>query len=301
MRYFVAVAEEMHFCRAAERLHVSQPSLSLQIKQLEEQLNVKLFERSNRHVEITEAGRRLLYSSRKILAGIEEAVQETKDVSAGTAGTLRISYISTALVGTLPRVLRSLLSIWPDVDIDAEEINPEEQIEHLLNGNVDVAFIHGTVNDPRLLSFVVQSDHLIAALPEARAPEGAVNLALFSDVPTIMPAAFSSFGFSQHVCEAYELAGVVPCKRIHVKLLLSGLYLVASGIGLSLVPECFGHIQVKGVVYRPLALAPSPIELLAVYRRDSTSKLVKQFLQVLHADCALKTAQELSLVGVDRI
>jgi DNA-binding transcriptional LysR family regulator len=95
---------------------------------------------------------------------------------------------------------------------------------------------------------------------------------------TILPSAFSSYGFAAHVEEAYRLAGVKPRKVLHTKLIIVGLYLVAAGLGIALVPECFRSVQVRGVVYRPLALQPPPAELRAVWRRDSDSKLLKQFL-----------------------
>jgi len=281
MRYFLAVAEEMHFHRAAERLHLSQPSLSEQIRLLEEELGVKLFERSKRRVSLTAAGETLMAKARQLLEGVEQAVDETKQVAAGTAGRLSITFVSTALIGELPRALRAFIAQVPRVDIRLNEIDPEEQIQSILRRDADIGFLHGIINHPQLESIVVHSDSLMVALPREVAKAGAVHLRTMSEFPTILPSAFSSYGFSAHVEEAYRLAGVTPRKVMHIKLLIVGLYLVAAGFGICIVPACFKSVQVRGVVYRPLAIQPPPAELRAVWRRDSDSKLLRRFLQIL--------------------
>jgi DNA-binding transcriptional LysR family regulator len=281
MRYFVAVAEEMHFRRAAERLHLAQPSLSEQIRLLEEELGLKLFERTNRHVRITEAGETLLKRTRELLRGVEDAVQQTKQVAQGSAGTLSISFVSTALIGQLPQALRTFTTRVPGVDFRLEEIDPEEQVLNVLRGSADIGFVHGVINDPQLESMVVQADTLIVAMRRELATKGPVDLRSLAQHTLIVPSAFSSYGFRAHVEEAYRLAGVTPRKVLHVKLLIIGLYLVAAGLGISLVPACFQTVQVRGVVYRPLKLQGAPAELRALWRRDSGSKLLRRFLQVL--------------------
>lgn len=165
LRYFLAVAEELHFRRAAERLHLAQPSLSLQIQNLEEELGVKLFERSNRGVRLTIAGEKFLKETRQILLSVNKAVQGTKETADGMAGALSISLVSTALVGLLPSVLRSFIAQTPGVDIELEELDPEDQIHYLLRGRADIGFIHGVVSEPQLATFVVESDQLIVAVP----------------------------------------------------------------------------------------------------------------------------------------
>jgi DNA-binding transcriptional LysR family regulator len=281
MRYFLAVAEEMHFRRAAERLHLSQPSLSEQIRLLEEDLGVRLFERSKRRVNITEAGETLLAKTRQLLDGVEQAIDETRRVAAGTAGRLSINFVSTALIGELPRAMRAFIAQVPQVDIRLTEIDPEEQIQNILRRDADIGFMHGIINHPQLESTVVHRDTLMVALRRETAKKGPVHLKSMAEFTTILPSAFSAYGFSAHVEEAYRLAGVTPRKVMHIKLLMVGLYLVAAGFGICIVPACFKSVQVRGVVYRPLALQPPPAELRAVWRRDSDSKLLRRFLLTL--------------------
>jgi DNA-binding transcriptional LysR family regulator len=281
LRYFLAVAEEMHFHHAAERLHLSQPSLSQQIHQLEEELGVKLFDRYNRRVSLTGAGENLLRRARLILQGVEEAVQETQQVGRGLAGRLTISFVSTALIGALPPVLKDFLSRVPAAELKLEEIDPEEQILHISRGISDIGFMHASIDDPQLNSMVVQREKLMVAVPSELAGRGSVDLRSLDKYTSIMPSAFTSFGFHAHVRRAYELAGATPHKTLHTKLIIAGLYLVASGMGIAVVPESFRSVKIQGVIYRPLLVNPPPVELLAVWRRDSDSQLLQRFLETL--------------------
>ncbi len=287
LRYFSAVAEELHFGRAADRLHLSQPSLSQQIHQLEEQLNLQLFVRTKRNVKLTEAGQVFLKRTRRILTSVDEAVQEAQETAGGSAGTLRVSYITTALVGSLPQVLRQFVAAKPSSNVDLEELDPEEQIQHVLSGRTDIAFIHGTVNDPRLATLLVQSDHLILAAPSGVRLENPCNLNQLVSTSVIMPAPFSKFGYSDHVRYVFEQAGIRPCRTINTKLILAGIYMVASGIGVALVPISFRQFPVPGVSYYDLAI-PSPlVKMHAVWRIDSNSRLLSLFLKLLSAHCSL--------------
>lgn len=287
LRYFVAVAEEMHFRRAAERLRLAQPSLSQQIQQLEEELGAQLFERRTRSIALTAAGSRLLLRARIILGNVDDAAREVQQVAQGLTGTLSIAFVSAALVGVLPRILRAFTARVPKVEIRLDEVDPEEQLLHIIRETTDVGFLHGVIHNPHLESMPVQRETLIVALPQELAPRGAVDLRRFAEHTLIVPAAFSGYGYYTHVHRAYEVAGVQPQRMMHTKLLITGLHLVASGLGISLVPACFRTVRVHGVAYRALNVPPPPVDLVAVWRRDSPSKLLQQFLRLAREKCSL--------------
>lgn len=281
MRYFKAVAEELHFHQAAELLHLSQPSLSQQIRQMEEELGVKLFERTNRKVKLTQAGETLLPRVRAILKSMDEAVHETKSVDQGFAGSLTLSFVSSALVGVLPAAMRKFQEEAPGVNLQLRECEPKEQIASITNGTSDIGFMHAKLDDDQLASSVIQRDELVVALPLHLQEDGPIDLSKYEKYTAIMPSPFTAFGFYSHVLRAYHLAGVTPNKVIYTNLIVGGIQLVAGGMGIALVPSCFQQIQVKGVVYRPLSTRPPVVELLAVWRHDSTSKLLHRFLNIL--------------------
>lgn len=281
MRYFLAVAEALHFRRAAEALHLAQPSLSQQIRSMEEDMGVKLFRRTNRKVQLTKAGETLLPRVRGILQTIDQAEHETQRVDQGFAGLLTVSFVSSALVGILPQAMKDLEARVPGIDLQLKECDPQEQIAEIQQGKSDVGFMHAKLEDGQLASRVIQRDRLLVALPSAIAVDGPVDLREFRSQTAITPMPFTVFGFFNHVQRAYQLAGVAPEKTIYTNLIIGGIHLVSAGIGIALVPESFRSIQVPGVVYRPLLKTPPPVELLAVWRRDSDSKLLHRFLSIL--------------------
>jgi len=281
MQYFLAVAEALHFRHAAEMLNLSQPSLSQQIHQMEEELGVKLFDRSNRKVQLTQAGQSLLPRVRRILLSMDEAVFETKRVHQGLAGQLTISFVSTALVGLLPKAMKELQATTPGVELQLKECAPQDQIAGIIQGTIDIGLMHGKLDNDELESSVIQRDELVIALPSDLAEEGPIDLRDYKSFTSIMPSPFTAFGFYNHVQRAYNLAGVTPEKVIYANLIIGAINLVAAGLGIALVPESFNYIQVQGVSYRKLIAPPPAVELLAVWRCDSTSRLLQRFLSIL--------------------
>jgi DNA-binding transcriptional LysR family regulator len=290
MRYFLAVAEELHFRRAAELLHLSQPSLSQQIRVMEEEIGARLFERTNRKVRLTPAGEALLPWFHSILNGIDEAVYEARRVDQGLVGLLTLTFVSTALVGVLPAAIKEFQVQAPDVDLQLKECEPKDQIASIINRTADIGFMHARLDSNELASHVIQKDELIAALPSNLPGEESVDLCDFASYAAIMPSPFTSFGFYNHVQHAYHLAGVNPRKVLYTNLIIGGIHLVAAGMGIALVPASFEIMYVPGVVFRPLRQPPPPVELLAVWSRNSSSKLLHRFLEVLGIPASI-TAQ----------
>ncbi|MFL6678015.1 MAG: LysR family transcriptional regulator, partial [Burkholderiaceae bacterium] len=142
LRYFVAVAEELHFTRAAERLHMAQPPLSQQIRALEDELGVRLFERTRRSVALTDAGHALLGRARDLLAATQALPGELQRIARGEIGQLRIGFSSTL---PLTKVLRDVVADWrrthPDVALHLREMHSALQFEALRAGDLDVGLV----------------------------------------------------------------------------------------------------------------------------------------------------------------
>ena len=166
LRYFVTVAEELHFGRAARKLHISQPPLSMQIRALENELGVTLLNRTQRHVSLTEAGAALLGEARHVLARVEQAVLVTKRAGRGEIGELAIGFISVADYNVLPVVLREFRRRFPLVRLTLRESTTDAQIGDLLAGRIDVGFVLPPINEPSLETAPILREPLIAALPE---------------------------------------------------------------------------------------------------------------------------------------
>src|SRR5229473_1738103 len=166
LRYFVAVAERLHFGRAAEALHISQPPLSRAIRALEEELGVALFTRTRRRVELTPQGARLLEEARRVTGQLERAVHELRAMAAGGHARLRIGFVSLADYGVLPGLLKAYKSAQPGVRLALREMLSPDQAAALAAGELDFGLLLPPVRGPSGLEHVVvQRERFVAALP----------------------------------------------------------------------------------------------------------------------------------------
>jgi len=283
LRYFVAVAEQLHFRHAAEIVHVAQPALSQQIKQLEEEIGVRLFERSRHKVRLTPAGKSFYDNARSILDQADLAAVKARKVESGDAGTIRVGFVSTAAIRVLPGGLKKLKKQAPSAEVELNELAAGEQIDGLYREQLDIAFVHAQLSQDVFKTKVVARDRLIVAVPGSckLADRRRIDIKDLASWPAIMPAGHSSSGFYEQVRMAYQRAGVRPESVHNTRLLQTGLLLVAAGVGVSLVPESFQSIHVKGVVYKRLLVEPPLCEMVAVWRRDNALKLLERFIENL--------------------
>jgi DNA-binding transcriptional LysR family regulator len=165
LRYFVAVAEELHFGRAAQRLHISQPPLSQQIRRLEDELGVTLFRRNRRGVALTSAGRLLFASARPLLADAARIERVMAEASRSASGILRIGFVSSASYELLPAILRSFQAKYASVELALQEATTAQQVAALLAARMDVGLLRPPVPDPRLALTSLVEERLFVALP----------------------------------------------------------------------------------------------------------------------------------------
>jgi DNA-binding transcriptional LysR family regulator len=285
LRYFVAVAEEGNFSRAAERLHVAQPALSSQIKLLEREVGVRLFDRSNRGVRPTDAGRLLLGEAQRILAQTEEAVRMARRVGHGEVGRLTIGFVPSAFNEVLPPLLRRFRDAFPDVELLLREMNPDQLVEGLREERIDAAFLYLPVEDENLGSLAVSSEDLVVAVPERHplAGEPKIDVRALADEPFVLPARYGTPGLRGRVMEACRQAGFVPraAQREEWLMQTTIVGLVASEVGIAFVPSSLQHsLRRDGVVYKEFR-GPSPtVELGVVWRAGDGSPVLRAFLDI---------------------
>ncbi len=166
LRYFVAVAEELHFRRAAARLHVSQPPLSTQIAALEAELGVLLLARTRRRVALTPAGAAFLREARAILAGVDAAATTARAIDSGQEGVLRVSFVGSALLSIVPGIVQRFRAARPLVQIALRERPTSAQLEAVRTGIADIGLVRPPVQaDPELVTELVLRERTVAALP----------------------------------------------------------------------------------------------------------------------------------------
>jgi DNA-binding transcriptional LysR family regulator len=284
LRYFVAVAEELHFSRAAVRLHIAQPPLSQQIRRLEEELGVQLLVRTKRHVELTEPGRQFLASAREILVQVDYAVRQVQRMERGEAGRIAVGMVSSVAYGeTLPRVLRAYRARYPLVSINLQEMGAGEQLVALQENRIQVGFLRPPVQEPGLAMTRFMREPLVAVLPAEHplAARKRIPLRALANDPFIIVPRSQALGGLDLVLGACFRAGFSPNIAQEALELQSVIGFVAAGFGVSLVPGSARKLMHSGVAFVSLAPAEEFIEIAAVHMAENRSPLLAGFLAIL--------------------
>jgi DNA-binding transcriptional LysR family regulator len=283
LRYFVAVAEERHFGRAAKRLRLSQPPLSAQIKRLEEELGVKLFQRSTRQVALTDAGRIFLERAEGILEAVEEAREAAKGADEGVRGRLEIGFISSATLGLLPPAIRLFRERFGGVEIELRELTSAQQIDALYAGEIRVGLVRLPLRAPGLRFEPLQEESFVVALPSGHPLEAleSVPLEAMVDQPLIFFTRQLMPSLHAQIVELFQRVGAFPNVVQHAVHLQTIVGLVASDVGLAILPEPAERLSREGVVYRSLD-APDATSWVGLARvEDDGSLLVENFVSTV--------------------
>lgn len=279
LRYFHAVAEELHFGRAAERLHMAQPPLSRQIRVLERELGVSLFDRSTRRVALTEAGRFLYPEVHRLLLDVATLERRVTELRTGDGGVLRLGFVDSSSYEIMPRFLRAHRSRWPRVTYELSSMSSDEQCEALVEGHIDLGIgravraggaIEATPLLVERLLLAVGADH-----PLADADGG----------PTVRIGDLGSevfVGFDRRVSPSLhaQLAELLSSTGVDYDPIIEAteyttiLGLVASGQGIAIVPAGVQGFRPANLRYLDLAERQATSTLLLLSRREDPSPLV---------------------------
>lgn len=288
LRYFLAVAEELHFGRAARRLHMSQPPLSVQVARLEQEVGTALFDRSTRRVTLTPAGRHLQTRARHIVAELDTVRGEMRDFVDGLAGELTAGFVSSANYTVLPGVVQLFRASRPGVTLRLVPLTSGEQFDRLLDGTLDVGIVRDEVpqtshgSPPALITEVVFEERLVACLPVghplASRPE--VTAEELSDVPMISYPRALMPGFVDRVAEVLGAAarGQVVEEVVHQE---TALGFVVAGVGTTILPESVRQLIPPSIVVVPLAGSPTTRLLAARQLREDDSPVHEAFIACL--------------------
>jgi DNA-binding transcriptional LysR family regulator len=292
LRYFVAVAEELHFGRAAARLHLAQPPLSQQIRKLEEILGHPLFVRTSRAVKLTAAGEVFLERARRTLRNVQEDMDEARSVGRGDEGTLRVGFIGSSMLTPLPAMLGRYRQLYPKVQLLLSESYTANIAASLNRGALDAGFLRDGGRVDGLHVEPIFSEPFVAVLPKTHRLAGRSNISPgdLRDEPFVFftPGAgrlaydkpmslFEEYGFRPHVVQ-------------EAPQWLTILRLVGAGLGVSVGPACTRQIAVPNVACPGLRGAKVTSDIELAYREGEDRAVVGAFAAV---------ARE-SFGGVDR-
>jgi DNA-binding transcriptional LysR family regulator len=288
MRYFIAVAEQLSFSGAARLLNVSQPPLSMQIKALERELGTALLIRTRRRVELTEAGRLFLDSARRAVRQMDDAAALVRQSAEGKAGVLRLGFTSSVpLSSVFARMMRRFRSSHPRVEIELLHLSTRDQFEALDDDRLDAGILrpaNGFQSRPGTAVHEVWRDRLSAFLPETHplaadsGPIAMEDLVAEDFVTVSRPLGCGVHEQTMRLCAA---AGFLPRIVQESRELSTVLGLVAAGIGVSVLPQCYARGGVAGVVARPLSSADAASRLLLAVRSPNPSAVARRFVAVV--------------------
>ncbi len=298
-RYFIAVAEELHFGRAAKKLHRSQPPLSQQIKALEEEVGVRLFERNRRGVSLTEAGGAFLVHTREILTMVQTATDAARRAGNGELGVLRIGYSGSALYSeTLLSCIAHYREKFASVDVELRQGPTHMHVEDIHAGRSHLGIVRGPLptSADGLFKQIFSRERLMVALPVQHPLNEREKIWLkdlrgerFVALPKEMGAALNEL-----LTELYREAGVVPDIAIEATEMSSILGLVGAGAGVSIVPATVTAMSPPHVIFRELEDPSAHAELYAITPAKQTPATIN-FLYLLKSKA--KACREIAPTG----
>jgi DNA-binding transcriptional LysR family regulator len=283
LRYFVAVAEELHFRRAAERLHMSQPPLSQQIRALEQEVGARLLERSSRRVELTSAGEAFYGRAREILDAVDDAQRLARRVERGEVGRLAIGFVGSAMYSVVPELLSAFRERSEGVDLQLRELTTTAQLRALDRGQIDIGFIRPAGERDGIAVETVLREPVVVAVPDRHplAARPSIRLEQLAGEPLVLLTRSGAPGLRESLSRAIAgfggEAGIVQ----EADEMQTVVGLVAAGVGISLVPESVRALVRRGVTYRVLEDGEAVVELAIAWRRDDRSPVLAAFLELI--------------------
>lgn len=282
-KYFLALAEDLHFRKAAERLFISQPGLSRQIKQMEVILGMSLFERHNRKVKLTMAGQYLQKELTNNFKRLDEIVNHAKLLSDGLNGNLNLAYVGSAMQDVIPELLLKFKKTNPDVLFSLKEMDNNKQIQALLNHEIDVGFVR-MERVPRGLSIQsVFEDTFSLVLPIDHPINESTftNLSQFKNDSFIFFDASYSESYYEKVMQIFDESGFTPLISHNTVNASSIFRLVENKFGVSIVPTSLKLGYDMGIKFIELKKIPQRTTLRAVWNNKNTNPILKNFLNMI--------------------
>ena len=270
LRYFIAVAEELHFGHAAARLNISQPPLSQQIQILEQQIGARLFARTNRSVSLTEAGRQFLADSRQILSQVDDAAARAARLHHGETGELRIGFTSSApFIKAVSDTLSTFRRRYPDVHFQTRETNTREQIVPLNEGALDLGLMRNTQLPETLVWERVLREPLLAMVPRDHplASQPRVSLRELAREPFVFFDPHVGTGLYDDILGLLRRYDLTPTIAQEVGEAMTIIGLVAAGLGVSILPASFRRVQLSEMCWLPIEEQDAVSEMWLVWSK----------------------------------
>ncbi|MDW3179496.1 MAG: LysR substrate-binding domain-containing protein [Acidimicrobiia bacterium] len=278
LRYFLAVADELHFGRAAERLHMAQPPLSQQIRLLETELSVKLFDRTTRRVALTAAGEVFRIEAERVIVAADSADRVMEEFRSGEGGLLRLAFVDSASFEVMPRYLRAFRQRWPKVKHDLQIMSSSRQVDALHAGDIDLAISRTSPPDGDLVSNRFLAEPLYLVVGPDHPSHGDETVAI-RDIDASLLIGFDrrlSPTLHEELQRLFEEADSRYDPEIEATEYTTILGLVSSGEGSAIVPDGVRTFQPEGTHYIAITDVGASMAMYLNRRADEPLRVVAQ-------------------------
>ena len=283
-RYFLAVAEDLHFRKAAERLFISQPGLSRQIKQMEEDLGIQLFIRHNRKVQLTTAGLHLKTELSRTLKDIDNILDSAKLLQEGKQGKLNFGYVGSAMLEIIPDVLLRFKKEYPNVQFGLKEMDNQKQIAHLLSQKIDIGFVRLNRAPRGLIIKPILEETFCLVLPKNHP----INSNNFKDLSQLKNESFILFdpsyspSYYEKVMQIFDDSNFSPIVS-HNTIHAASIYkLVENNFGLSIVPKSLLQGYTMNIKFIELTNIPQRTTLSVIWNTSNRNPILKALLEKIN-------------------
>ncbi|MHB8692176.1 MAG: LysR family transcriptional regulator [Solirubrobacteraceae bacterium] len=284
LRYFVALAQELHFSRTAARLHIAQQALSKQIRELEEAVGAQLLQRSTRKVELTPAGAAFLETAHATLATFDDGIEAARRLARGEAGTLRLGYVVGGALELSRPILEEFARRHPRVELELREYRHDDRSAGLVVGSADIAIVRPPITAPELALETLFVEPLLVALPLGHrlASRAAVSVRELVQEPIAVGKSQDVAAERFWTLDAYRVPGA-PRRVLHAHSVTEELSLVAAGKACTITSAASArYTPHPSVRYVPIEDGPGA-EVALAWRTDSRGPLVERFLEAARA------------------
>lgn len=280
IRYFLTLAEELHFWNSAEKLFITQSALSRQIKALEDELGVQLFERSKRTVKLTKAGAFMQEQWTRMMEEIDRIHRQAKSISDGTYGMVSIAYPGSIAYGFLPAIVSAIANSLPEVKLELVEPTDVSIEQLLLSHQLDLALRRDPAENPALQSATLYAEHFSLIVPKDH-PLNAENFSSLAQVKEekfILSGLHNKTFYVSSLQQLFRAYNFEP--NVHIESDFGGmvLSLVAKGLGVSIMPSSYAISAPSGVRFINL---PQKTSLYAAWRKDDNNPVLRNVLKIV--------------------
>lgn len=274
LKYFVTLAEELHFRKAAEKLFIVQPALSRQIKQLEEELGITLFKRTKRTVQLTESGKFLYQETQDIFSRLNQLKSKVREIENGTTGKIRVGYVPSAMHNILPRIIAKIQKGLPGLHFELNQMTALQQVEMLKADKIDLGFLRVPRKDAEIMDQVIFTETYSLVLPSNHKinTKNFKGLQQFAHENFILTPRSAGEMYFDNIIALFSAAGFSP-KIVHESVYEHAtIKLVENNLGISIIPTSFKDGFNANVKFIELKNIPQRLKLSMAWKKDHSNR-----------------------------